>query len=100
MQKKSYFIPFFKGGNAYPTYTYVCKIQEGSVLCEYMVNGNQIVYECYSNETENTIEYYSVNYVKNGKYPVLEEKKAIIYKDLSCIKIEEYNNRMEPDGKQ
>lgn len=90
-----YYIPFFKDGNFYPTYVYARRMQGEKVSLEYMVNSNQIIYENYENETENTIDYYYINYIKNGKYPVLEEKKGIIYKALCSIKIEEYYNWMK-----
>lgn len=32
------------------------------------------------------LKYYMVNYVKNGKYPILEERKGIIDVNELCFK--------------
>lgn len=47
-----------------------------------MVDGDQIVYERYSNETETAVDYEYVNYVNGGKVPILEHRTDIIHKNF------------------
>ena len=64
-------------GSYYPTYSYVTKWKNEKIVEEYMVAKNQIVYEKYFDETNLKAMYYYINYVHNGMYPVLEEKKGV-----------------------
>ena len=72
-----YLFPFSSDGGFYPTYAYVTRYEGDKVVEEYMVEGNQIVYECYLNETKACVNYYFINYVKDGKYPIIEKRKGI-----------------------
>ena len=82
-----YLFPFSSDGGFYPTYGYVTKYSDNHVTEEYMVHGNQIIYERYE-EVNGGEEYYFINYVRNGKCPVLEERKGVFtfdplgYKEL------------------
>lgn len=69
--------PFSVNGGFYPTYSYIIKRENNKIVEEYMVDGDQIVYERYSNETETGVDYEFVNYVSGGKVPILEERKGI-----------------------
>ena len=44
-----------------------------------MVSGNQIVYETYLQKLNKDIEFDFINYVSNGQYPVLEERKGVFH---------------------
>lgn len=74
-----YLFPFRETGDFYPTGTYVAKFKNGKVVEEYYANGNQIVYEHYFNETKEKVNYYKINYVPEGSYPVMDEIKGIYY---------------------
>ena len=74
-----YLFPYWGDGGFYPTYTYVTKYEENCIIEEYMVQGNQIIYETYSQKSNGQIDYNFVNYVSGGNYPVLEERKGIFY---------------------
>lgn len=56
-----------------------------------MVEGNQIIFESYKpkfslfGSKNKMLKYYMVNYVKNGKYPILEERKGIIDVNELCF---------------
>ena len=82
-----YLFPFSSSGKYYPTYTYVTKYKSNNVTEEYMVSGNQMIYETYSYKLNKDIKYSYINYVSNGKVPVLEERKGkftlnpLIYKE-------------------
>jgi len=86
-----YLFPFSAEGGFYPTYTYVTKYDGDRVNEEYMVNGNQIIYEKYE-RVENAEAYYFINYVRNGRVPVLEERKGIFYFDPFRFVEGEYKN--------
>ncbi|MEG0366324.1 MAG: hypothetical protein RR585_05785 [Coprobacillus sp.] len=73
-----YFFPYWQNGSKYPTYSFVTQYKNNKVVEEYLVDGSQIIYEKYSNESETSVDYYLINYIKGGKYPILEEKKGII----------------------
>lgn len=74
--------PFSANGGFYPTYSYVTVYEGEKIVEEYMVDGDQIVYERYSNETETSVDYEFVNYVSGGKVPILEHKTDIIHKNF------------------
>lgn len=71
-----YLFPFSPKGGNYFTYSYATRYQEGMVTEEYMVEGNQIVYESYSYQSNNEVEYEYINYVPSGQFPVISEKKG------------------------
>ena len=50
--------------------------KNGKVFEEYMVSGNQIVYERYDYGNEGIANYYYINYVPTGTYPVLAEENG------------------------
>ncbi len=87
-----YLIPFSSQGKFYPTYVYVTKFKNNEIIEEYMVEGNQIIFESYKHKISlfgsrnKMLKYYMVNYVKNGKYPILEERKGIIDVNELCFK--------------
>ena len=70
---KRFLFPFFENGNYYPTYSFVSKTENGEIVENYKVDKVQIVYEGYSNRTDNSVDYYLINYVPEGSYPVREE---------------------------
>lgn len=74
-----YLFPFRETGDFYPTGTYVAKFENKKVVEEYYVGGNQIVYEHYFNETKEKVDFYSINYVPTGSYPILDEIKGIYH---------------------
>lgn len=74
-----YLFPFCENGEFYPTYTYVSKFENEKVIEEYIVEGNQIVYEHYFNETEEKVDFYFINYVPTGSHPILDEIKGVYY---------------------
>lgn len=74
-----YLFPFDENGSFYPTYTYVTKFENNKVVEEYMVDNSQIVYQHYFNETKDKVDYYLINYVPTGSYPVISEGKGIYY---------------------
>lgn len=69
--------PFSANGGFYSTYSYVTVYEGEKIVEEYMVDGDQIVYECYSNETETSVDYEFVNYVSGGKVPILEQRTGV-----------------------
>lgn len=71
-----YLFPFSGEGGYYPTHTFVTKYKDNCVVEEYMVNGNQIVYESYTYKKNKDVEYSYMNYVSGGKHPILEERKG------------------------
>ena len=79
IENARYLFPYSSEGGFYPTYTYVTRYEGNRVVEEYMVEGNQIVYESYSKKSETQIDYKFINYVSGGKYPVLEVRKGNFY---------------------
>lgn len=71
-----YLFPYSDVGGFYPTYTYVTVYEENRVVEEYMVNGNQIIHETYSENKDGETDYSFINYVSGGKHPVLEERSG------------------------
>ncbi|MDE7400217.1 MAG: hypothetical protein K2N06_11920 [Oscillospiraceae bacterium] len=69
--------PFSANGGFYPTYSYVTKRDNDKVVEEYMVDGDQIVYEGYSNESETRVDYVYINFVSGGKVPILEQRTGV-----------------------
>ncbi|WP_050635602.1 hypothetical protein [Candidatus Stoquefichus sp. SB1] len=69
-----YLFPYTKTGYRYPTYISVTYFENDQVSEEYLVQKDQIVYSRYSKCDESKVDYYYINYVPNGKYPVIEEK--------------------------
>lgn len=69
--------PFSANGGFYPTYSYVTVYENGKIIEEYMVDGSQIVYERYLNESETCVGYEYVNYVSGGKSPILEARAGV-----------------------
>lgn len=69
--------PFSANGGFYPTYSYITAYENGKISEEYMVDGDQIVYERYSNENELCVDYEYVNYVSGGKSPILETREGV-----------------------
>ena len=74
-----YLFPFDENGLFYPTYTYVTKFENNKVVEEYMVENSQIVYQHYFNETKDKVDFYLINYVPTGSFPVISECKGIYY---------------------
>ncbi len=70
---KRYLFPFFENGDDYSMYSFVSKTKGDEVVESYHVGYGQIAYEGYSNKTENGVDYYFVNYVPKGSYPVREQ---------------------------
>ena len=74
-----YLFPYSDGGGFYPTHTYVTKYEDNCVVEEYMVNGSLIIHETYTKNSSGEIDYNYINYVSDGKYPVLEERTGRFY---------------------
>ena len=74
-----YLFPFWKDGSFYPTYSYVAKFENGKVVEEYKVEGNQIIYEHYFDESDEKVDFYSINYVPDGKCPIISECEGRYY---------------------
>ncbi len=90
-----YLFPFQEDGSFYPTYTYVAKFENNKVIEEYMVEDNQIVYEHYFNETKEKVDFYSINYVPTGTYPILSECKGIFYFNPLRFEMFEYRTWLD-----
>lgn len=71
-----YLFPYTSFGTKSWTYMIVTRYKHGKVFEEYMVSGNQIVYEKYDYSDESKINYYYINYVPTGTYPVLAEESG------------------------
>ena len=86
-----YLFPFSKGGGYYPTYSYVSKSCGGFVQEEYMVDGKQIIYESYKEEG-GKVKYESINYVVDGKVPLLSSQSGeFTFDPLSYKILSEYS---------
>ncbi len=83
-----YLFPFSEDGGFYPTYAYVAKFECNRVTEEYMVSGTQIIYESYSYKSEEDLEYAYINYVPEGKFPILAEEKGVFH--LNPLTYEEH----------
>ncbi|MEE0060912.1 MAG: hypothetical protein UE295_08800 [Acutalibacteraceae bacterium] len=77
LENTRYLFPFSANGGFYPTYVYATKFEDNSVVAEYMVQGSQIVYETYSYNSDNQVDYSCIHYVSGGNYPVREQRKGI-----------------------
>lgn len=75
-------VPFFKNGMPYPTYIHACKTENGKVVEEWTVEGNQIVYDGYTHLSDGTAAYYYINYVRGGQTPILMQKQGEISADF------------------
>ena len=77
-----YLVPFFKNGMPYPTYIHACKTENGKVVEEWTVEGNQIVYDSYTHFDDGSAAYYFINHVRGGKTPILMQKRGEISEAL------------------
>lgn len=75
--KTCYRFPYSSDGYPYPTYTCVTRWENSKVVEEYFVEEGQIVYECYYDESYRQAKHYYIDYVPEGQYPVLGERKGI-----------------------
>ena len=71
-----YLFPYSRFGTKSWTYMFVTRYKNGNVFEEYMVSGNQIVYEKYDYSNEGRAGYYAINYVPAGTHPVLTEESG------------------------
>ena len=71
-----YLFPYTTFGTKSWTYMIVTHYKHGKVFEEYMVSGNQIVYEKYDYTNEGIVNYYYINYVPTGTYPILAEESG------------------------
>lgn len=86
-----YLFPFYGRKKATGLYILVTHFEDGQVVEEYFVCRGQIVYERYDFSGEENVGYYCINYVPNGKYPVLGESKGYLLLDsLEYIQEESY----------
>ena len=95
------YLPYSPDGGYYPAYSYVTIKKDGRIVEEYMVNGNQVIYERYFGETNLKAEYYYINYVHEGRYPVLEEEKGIFrFHPLryECLERDDWTNHRRLNG--
>lgn len=86
-----YLFPYTETGHKYPTYLSVSHFENNRVIEEYMVQSNQIIYSKYGKQKDSKVNYYYINYVPNGKHPVLEEKSGYYLVDSLEIIKKEYN---------
>lgn len=60
--------------------------EDGSVVEEYMTErSTQIIYECYTKEENGHVSYAYINYVPNGKYPVLGREAGYFTIEASLV---------------
>lgn len=71
-----YLFPYSRFGTKSWTYMVVTHYKNSKVSEEYMVSGNQIIYEKYDYSNEGKANYYYINYVSTGTYPVLAEESG------------------------
>ena len=76
-----YLFPYHGQTKATWLYIIVTRWCGDRVTEEYMVGGNQIVYEKYDHSEADRVGYYRINYVPTGKYPVLEESEGYFAAD-------------------
>ena len=88
-----YLFPFYESKAPASLYAYATHFTEdGSVAEEYMTErSSQIIYECYTREEDGHVSYTYINYVPNGKYPVLG-------REAGCFTIEEPLVYVQTDG--
>lgn len=80
-----YLVPFFKNGMPYPTYIHAAKCEDGKVVEEWAVEGNQIVYDGYTHFEDGSAAYYFINHVRGGKTPILMQKQGEISANLEWV---------------
>lgn len=86
-----YLFPYTETGHKYPTYLCVSRFENNKVAEEYMVQSNQIIYSKYGKQKDGKVNYYYINYVPEGKAPILEEKSGYYLVDsLEYIEKEYY----------
>ena len=85
-----FLFPYSRLGTKSWSYMFVTHYHNGKVFEEYMVEGNQIVYEKYDYSNKDKANYYYINYVPTGTYPVLEEKRGYYLLDTLEYVEEEY----------
>lgn len=71
-----YLFPYTETGSKYPTYLSVTHFDDNKVMEEYLVQKGQIIYSQYGNQEDGKVNYYYINYVPDGKHPILEEKSG------------------------
>lgn len=87
-----YLFPFYKTEKAVGLYVFVTHFENEQVVEEYFIQNNQIVYEVYEHANGNKVNYYYINYVPTGNYPVLGESKGYYLTDtLEYIEEENYS---------
>lgn len=86
-----YLFPYMDTGHKYPTYISVTHFENNIVLEEYLVQKDSIIYSQYGKQKDNKVDYYYINYIPNGKYPILEEKSGYYLVDsLEYVETEYY----------
>lgn len=76
----------------YARHIFVANIKDGKVVEEYHIDGKQIVYEKYGYIEDDKVDYYYINYVPTGNYPVLGESKGYYLTDtLEYVEEENYS---------
>ena len=79
--ERRYLFPFFEDKSkavGYPIL--VTNFENGKVTEEYRTYGNKIEYEKYDYSIQDEVEYYYVNFVPAGKYPIMGEEKGYFNK--------------------
>ena len=57
-----------------------------------MVEGNQIIYYSYRKKPDtNEVDFYKINYIKGGSYPVKDEEKGMFITDTLEYTCEYYD---------
>jgi len=93
INNRLYFFPFSAYGTFYPTYSYVTfRAHASRITEEYMVDGNQIIYYSYRKKPDtNEVDFYKINYIKGGSYPVKDEEKGVFITDTLEYTCEYYD---------
>ncbi len=79
-----YMFPFRYDEKDYGARIFACCTAIGTteyIAEEYRIDGNQIVYTCYSAPKDGKAEYYHINYVPTGKFPVICEEDGFFNVD-------------------
>ena len=59
-----------------PRHIFVATVKDGNIHEEYHVDGKQIIYEKYGYSQKDRVDYYYINYVPEGKEPILGETEG------------------------
>lgn len=88
-----YLFPYFADLNKAVGYPIIVSVFEnGNVIEEYEIDGNKILYEKYDYSMQDKVEYYCVNFVPTGKYPILGEENG--YFNAKTLEYHQVRNKV------